>query len=195
MTVQTKCVTWFDRVPTSGWIPSAGILVGGTWLLDEFFSAVMSAEDGGLLSIAAPFVGEGIARDVSAWKMMEHGRIDLTIVTQGRNDARTAWREAGDLAWRSAAVSILPRLHAKLYVFLRTSGGGCCLVGSHNLSHRGMAANLEAGVLFSAGNKDCEFAECIRDCHDHIMALQRKGSLVASDQMGPRDYELQRRKI
>jgi phosphatidylserine/phosphatidylglycerophosphate/cardiolipin synthase-like enzyme len=61
-------------------------------------------------------------------------------------------------------------LHAKLLVI----DGRRALVGSANLTHRALTANLEAGVLI-------EDPELASDLEDHVRSLIRGGTLVAVD--------------
>jgi hypothetical protein len=168
-------VPWFrsDRLPAL--IADRAIVVGGTPLLGEFLSLVAASADGGALAVAAPFIGRTIAHQMPAWRAMRHASIDFTLVTQSTADARASVDEIGDLPWRSFAVWVSPRLHAKVYAFVGAGGDGACLVGSHNLTAGGTDSNHEAGTLFVTA-RFSEMHDLITACQEHVTALGRLGT-------------------
>jgi hypothetical protein len=166
-------VPWFSRDRLPALVNDRAIVVGGTSLLGEFISTVAAAPGGGTLAIAAPFVARGIAQHISPWRMIRHAMIDLTLVTQSVSDAEAA-AEVDEWPWRSRAICVSSRLHAKIYTFVGATGHAVCLVGSHNLTHGGFDGNQEAGTLFVT-TRFSEMHEIIRACHDHVVELARHG--------------------
>jgi hypothetical protein len=183
-----ELVTWFsEREPAM--LPDSCVVVGGTQLLAYFLRGVAdrtSLGATGYLGLAAPFIGAGLRDHLAALPHVGHGRIDLVIVTAGRRDAQRCVEEFGGFPWRSLQINVRSRLHAKIFSFNESTGGGLCLVGSHNLTQAGVTANEEAGVLF-AGSSSSSTAAVIHACHDTIIRIAQKGarfsdSLALDDQ-------------
>lgn len=169
-------ITWFsDRELRL--LPDTCVVVGGTPLLRYFLHRVADRTllgASGQLAMAVPFVGENLCRHLAALPHIAHGRIDLLIVTARRHDAARCVEEFGGFPWKSFQVKVRPRLHAKIFVFSESTGGGVCLVGSHNLSRAGAADNDEAGALIG-GTSSSNTAAVIHACHDRIIEIARKG--------------------
>jgi len=86
------------------------------------------------LSIAVPFIEDGLASDRSGWAEMDHSHIDLVIVTQRATDGWKAWSDLREFPWRSALICRCENLHAKVYAFrLKQSSGDlpCWIAQSH----------------------------------------------------------------
>jgi phosphatidylserine/phosphatidylglycerophosphate/cardiolipin synthase-like enzyme len=176
MTGTCDLVTWFsDREPAM--LSNNCVVVGGTQLLSYFLRGVAdrtSLGASGCLGLAAPFIGTSLREYLAALPHIAHGRVDLLIVTSGPRDAQRCVGEFGEFPWRSLQINIRSRLHAKIFSFDESTGGGLCLVGSHNLTRAGAAANEEAGVLF-AGSTRSSTAAVIHACHDAIIRIAQKG--------------------
>lgn len=170
MNRSTQVMEWFRDEPLPGIVPDTAIIVGGTILLSEFLAIPSSTTTGGQLSIAVPFVHEDVLDSCSVWARMPHASIDLVLVTCRSVDARRAVEAISAFAWRSLVVRFRRRLHAKMYCFLAPSGGGACLIGSHNLTGGGTQQNHEAGVLFVA-RSGAVIGEIVRACHERIARL------------------------
>jgi len=173
MSVPISVVGWFRETPIPSCTPTPAVVIGGTRLLSEFLATVAEEREGGQLAIASPYIGRSVRSDLPAWDAMPHRSVDLLLVTNSRSDARTAIDSLGRLGWRSLLIQARPRLHAKIYSFVGTSGGAC-LVGSHNLSFGGASANLEAGVLFVPRNHP-ELRSVPGICRDRVVDLGRTG--------------------
>ncbi len=173
--MKPELVDWFRSDVRPALDSPYAVIVGGTWLLEEFVGYVANRREGGRLSIATPFVGRGIAERVCAWRDIEHGKVELSLVTSTVEDAETAWSELGQFHWRSAIIVVKPRLHAKVYSFVSSSGDGACLIGSHNLTENGAVRNFEAGVLFEARGAR-EMVQIILACEDQVEQLIRTSS-------------------
>src|SRR5205807_2217805 len=119
-----------------------------------------------------------LERDLPAWHGLPYHRLDLRLVTQSRTEAAKFLSIVSALGWQSLALHAHPQLHAKMYTFIDTRGGGVCLIGSHNLTRGGARTNEEAGVLFSTRG-DPHVGRIIRACNDRITDLMREGTIVA----------------
>lgn len=103
--------------------------------------------------------------------------VDITLVVERTEDnpgffgspAFTGLR-ARRLAWSAHARPRGAALHAKLIVV----DARLALVGSANLTERGLDDNLECGVLLRGGDQP-------RAMRDHVFSLWRKGVLEAVD--------------
>jgi len=176
--------TCFDEVSFLGLVPHLPIIIGGTWLLREFLHAV-AAEDGGLLSIAVPFIEEGLASDTSAWAQMNHSRIDVLIVAKTPEDGSKAWSDLSKFPWRSVLICHFENLHAKVYAFVSGNHLATCLVGSHNLTTSGIKTNVEAGVLFRSDDSDSEVFKNVVACHEYITCLMYRGNVLIDTRPWP----------
>jgi HKD family nuclease len=171
-------------------LPQHGVIVGGTLLLEEFFQ-IIATQEAGELTICTPFIDEAFTGTSSTWVEMLHARIDLRVVTRGRRDATNAWSALRVFQWRSAEIWQCPNLHAKIYSF--TFGGcGLALVGSHNLTRQGLAVNIEAGVLFKAIRPNCELADTVFACQEHVNRLVQRSRIFIGTNCWPRPEELER---
>ena len=172
----TELITWFaDREPRM--LPDSCVVVGGTGLLPYFLRRVAdrtSLGGSGHLGLAAPFIGSNLCAYLAALPHIVHQRADVLIVTAGKSDAERCKEEFGRFPWKSIEISIRPKLHAKIFSFNETGGGGVCLVGSHNLTRGGAEAKEEAGVFF-AGTSKSNTAPIIHACHDAVIKIARKG--------------------
>ena len=139
-------VSWFRDDPLPLITKDPAVIVGGKSLLREFLGTILEDSNGGNLTIAVPFIGPGLAVP-DFWEAMNHAGIDLRLVVRGKKDAKEAAHFLRGFPWRSLQICRSPRLHAKLYIFEKSSGGGSVLVGSHNLSRSAAETNHEAGVL------------------------------------------------
>ena len=171
-----ELLTWFsDREPRM--LPDTCVVVGGTQLLRYFLQSVADLTafgSSGHLGLAAPYVSANISDYLVALPLIAHERVDLDIVTAGKGDAERCREEFGRFPWRSLQISVRPRLHAKMFTFAESTGGGLCLVGSHNLTRAGATANEEAGVLF-VGTSSSGTAQVIRACHDTVIQIAKNG--------------------
>jgi len=141
-------MVWFRKEPMPVFLKGDLVVFGGTSLLREFTSRVGDREEGGTLAISVPFIGRGLQDFLPLLTHLPHARTDLRMVVR-----RSMEHEAEELMafpWRSAEVAGLAGLHAKVYAFSARNGGGCALVGSHNLTRSGSAENLEVGALVVA---------------------------------------------
>ena len=171
-------------------MPQHGVIVGGTPLLDEFFQ-IVAAHHAGELTMCTPFIDEAFTDTSSTWAGMLHSGIDLRLVTRARRDAINAWSALRVFPWRSAEIWQCRNLHAKIYSF--TFGGcGLALVGSHNLTRQGLAVNIEAGVLFKALRPDCELADTVFACQEHVNRLVQRSRIFIDTKCWPRPEELER---
>lgn len=157
-------------------IPQSGVIVGGSWMLEQFFRDVVGL-DGGRLVMAVPFVDGGIAELALRWEEMPHDRVDLVLVT-GTSASRTAWYQLKRYRWRSLMICQNRNLHAKLYTFLSDMGFGRCLIGSHNLTSRALKVNLEAGVLLRSGPGNAELQDAVIACHEYILDLSKHSKIL-----------------
>jgi hypothetical protein len=180
-----QVISWFRSAPLPGIVPDPAIILGGTRLLREFLTIASSAREQSHLAVAAPFIGRGIGQEIATWETLPHRLLDLRVVTQSVGDARMACLEIGRFGWRSMTVVAYARLHAKLYTFMSASGGGACLVGSHNLTSGGARLNEEAGVLF-VGSRDPELGQLIGACHDRILTLGSRGRVLVDSLRWPK---------
>lgn len=176
-----RLLAWFRDGPLPSIVTGPSIVVGGTGLLREFLALAARIAEPCDLAVAAPFIGAGIARELRSWQALPH---ELLSVRETRRDGLVAARELGPFKWRSLAINLHRRLHAKLYSVIRPSGGGVCLVGSHNLTTGGARTNEEAGVLF-IGSRDPKLGEVIRACHDRIIHLSSRGTVLADSLRWP----------
>jgi phosphatidylserine/phosphatidylglycerophosphate/cardiolipin synthase-like enzyme len=164
-------------------------VVGGTPLLRYFLRRVADRTllgASGHLAMATPFVGADLREHLAALPHIAHERVDLLVVTAGARDARRCFEEFGELPWRSLQINVRSKVHAKIFSFSESTGGGVCLVGSHNLSRAGAASNEEAGVLFT-GSSSSGTAAVIHACYETVVQFARKGvrfkdSLALGDQ-------------
>lgn len=175
--------------------PHAGVLlsqnaviVGGTSLLEEFFQ-IVAVQLAGQLAICTPFIDEAFAGTSSAWARMSHAQIDLRIVTRRHRDASNAWSALRIFPWRSLDIWQCRNLHAKVYSFVAPQCG-VALVGSHNLTRRGLAVNIEAGVLFKALTPDSGLRGTVSECREHINNLVRHSRIFVDTKRWPRPEEL-----
>jgi phosphatidylserine/phosphatidylglycerophosphate/cardiolipin synthase-like enzyme len=122
---------------------------------------------------------------------MLHARIDLRVITKGRRDAINAWSVLGVFPWRSAEIWQRRTLHAKIYSFT-FRGCGLALVGSHNLTRRGLALNIEAGVLFKALTPGCELTDTVFASQEHVNRLVQHSRIFIDTKCWPRPDELER---
>jgi PLD-like domain len=182
-------MTCFNPLPPPSMALGSDLIVGGTWLLPEFLQLVASEREG-RLSLAVPFVEQGIAGATSAWGEMHHNEIDLLVVTSGLTDAHTAWSEFGHFSWRSLLICQCQKLHSKVYSFLSEEGSSVCLIGSHNLTRSGMKGNLEAGVLLRATGSGAGAFQSIVDCNDYVSRLAKAGQVVIDRRQWPLPGEL-----
>jgi phosphatidylserine/phosphatidylglycerophosphate/cardiolipin synthase-like enzyme len=188
MTGTCDFVTWFsDRELRL--VPDTCVVVGGTPLLRYFLRRVADRTllgASGHLALAKPFVGTNLHEHLAALPDIAHGRVDLLVVTGRPPDARRCLEEFGELPWRSLQINVRSKVHAKIFSFSESTGGGVCLVGSHNLTRAGVAFNEEAGVLFT-GRSSSSTAALIHECHDTVTRMARKSvrfrdSLALDDQ-------------
>ncbi len=177
-------ITCFEQAPLIGPVSHPTIIIGGTWLLREFID-VVAAGHGGQLSIAVPFIEDGLASDKSAWAEMDHSRIDLVIVTQRPTDVWKAWSGLREFPWRSCLICQCENLHAKVYAFVSNSHLAICLVGSHNLTPSGLIINLEAGVLFRSENLYSEVFTNVVACHEYVIRLAQSSKVIIDTKQWP----------
>ena len=170
MSSSNRIITWFRDDPLPSVIDDPAIVVGGTSILKEFLSVTSEDRIGGRLTIAVPFIGDGVLATASFWEFMNHPEIELRMVVRGQKDAAEAWQQISPFPWRSVQIGCLPRLHAKMYVFEKIGGGGAAMIGSHNLSYLGACGNQEAGVLI-VSRRPGPAAVVISDLHDRVMSL------------------------
>ena len=169
-------------------LPRPGVIVGGTWMLNEFLNETASF-GGGDLVVAVPFVqrlGVGIS---TAWSEMAHSDINVTLVT-GPADASRAWSELQQYPWKSVLVCQNRNLHAKLYSFMSNDGRGLCLIGSHNLTSRGLQENFEAGVLLVADRTSPVLQSTVRSCAQQVTELARRSRVLCDTTKWPARNEL-----
>jgi hypothetical protein len=177
-------IACFDEVSFLGLVPHPPIIIGGTWLLREFLHMV-AAEDGGLLSIAVPFIEEGLASDTSTWAQMNHSRIDVVIVAKRLEDSSKAWSDLSKFPWRSVMICHSANLHAKVYAFVSGNHLATCLVGSHNLTPSGLRTNVEAGVLFRSGDSDSVVFKSVVACHEYVTRLMHCSKVLIDTRKWP----------
>jgi hypothetical protein len=180
---------WFVDAALPGTTPDPVVILGGTGLLREFMSVAGSWVGGGQLSIATPYIGQGIAKGILPLRDMDHTQIDLLVVTQTKKEASCAYREIGSFPWRSLAICLCPGLHAKIYAFVPRSVGGVSLVGSHNLTRAGAGINDEAGVLFLS-RSGSDICRMILICHDRISELAGVGEKLFDSVRWPEKYSV-----
>jgi len=171
-----EVLTWFsEREPRM--LPDSCIVVGGTQLLHHFLRRVADRTllgASGRLGLAVPFIGADLRDCLTAVPHIAHGRIDLLIVTAGRRDAQRCVPQFREFPWRSLQINVRPRLHAKIFSFNESAGGGLCFVGSHNLTRAAATTNEEAGVLFVGGSSSST-ASVTHACYDRIVQIAQNG--------------------
>ncbi len=163
--------------------PTTGVIVGGSWMLDQFFRDVAGL-NGGQLVMAVPFIDAGISELATSWEEMHHEQIDVVLVT-GVAGSQSAWKELKQYPWRSLLICQNRTLHAKIYSFLSDELFGTCLVGSHNLTSRALNANLEAGVLLRTDPCTPEVQAAVTACHEHVLSLAEKSKIFIDTNAWP----------
>jgi phosphatidylserine/phosphatidylglycerophosphate/cardiolipin synthase-like enzyme len=170
-----EVLTWFsDRELRM--LPDSCVVVGGTQLLRHFLRGVADRTSfgaSGHLVLGAPFVGANLSDHLAALPHIAHERVDVLIVTAGRGDAERCSKEFGQFPWRSIQINVRSKLHAKIFSFNESTGGGLCLVGSHNLTRGGAVRNEEAGVLF-VGTGRSSTAQTIHACQERVIQIARE---------------------
>ncbi len=177
MSASLQLIEWFRADPLPAILPEPLVVIGGTALLEEFLTVPAGSPDGGELLLTTPFVGCTLLKDLPVWDMLPHRCIDLSVVTASAVHAQHFVVELGALPWRSFAVGIHPRLHAKLYTFVTPQNHAACLIGSHNLTQGGARVNAEAGVLLRSRG-DSQVTRIIHSCRGQIMQLMREAETV-----------------
>lgn len=169
-------------------LPQRAVVIGGTPLLEEFLQ--LAAQHGsGDLSLCAPFIDRKFLDASSAWELMNHSGINLRIVTGHRMDATNAWSALRVFPWQSAEVWQCRNLHAKVYSFIFRESG-LALVGSHNLTRRGLSANIEAGVLLQALGPGSELLSSVFACQEHVNSLKKHCKILIDTKRWPQPDEL-----
>jgi phosphatidylserine/phosphatidylglycerophosphate/cardiolipin synthase-like enzyme len=172
-------------------MPTTGVIVGGSWMLEQFFQDVVTLK-GGLLAIAVPFIDEGIAELATCWEAMSHKEIDLVLVT-GIAGSRYAWNGLRQYPWRSLLICRNRNLHAKVYSFLSGRHYGTCLIGSHNLTSRALNANLEAGVLLRLQPNTPDMQAPVLACQEYVLDLAKKSKAFVDTTSWPELVESEQR--
>lgn len=141
---------------------------------------IAGARERVLLVSYAAYTLTGVAGDLA--QAVERGCV-VDVVFETEEDSAGAYSGpqsqpfgsvAGLRRWRwppTAREQPGAALHAKVLVV----DGRRALVGSANLTHRALAANLEAGVLI-------EDSDVAADLETHVRALMRAGTLVAEEE-------------
>jgi hypothetical protein len=184
MNNQDHVMTWFRNDSLPSIVDDPAIIIGGTSIVREFLAVVGQRSTEGRLSIAVPFVGEGVESSIGLWTSMNHAGIDLRIVLRSRSACEQAWKDFSNFSWKSVLIGWHPRLHAKMYAFENSAGGGAALIGSHNLSYSGLFGNEEAGVLFVSPHLGI-MSVTISDLQDRILMLFSQSSIAVDTTSWP----------
>jgi phosphatidylserine/phosphatidylglycerophosphate/cardiolipin synthase-like enzyme len=155
-------------------------LVGGTQLLGEFMARCSSSKGQADLYVVAPFISEsGAARLLASLAEHRSSTVAAKVVTRDVRAAEAFLTAMERSRLRDVQIHLLPRLHAKFYVFDGRQGPVHLLIGSHNLTQGGVSANIEAGVLLSGDGR--AGMQSVRSVVDGSIAqfnrLQREASL------------------
>jgi hypothetical protein len=164
-------------------LPRTGVIVGGTWMLSEFLHEVSTLGAGDLV-IAVPFVDQTSVELSTSWGAMSHSEINVTLVT-GPGDAARAWSELQRYPWKSVLICQNRDLHAKVYSFTSQDGRALCLIGSHNLTKRGLQNNFEAGVLLVAGARSSSIQSTIHACAQQVTELAQRSRVFCDTTKWP----------
>lgn len=141
-------IEWFDTGSLPSMTPDPVMVLAGTGALGAFVDAIARSGQGGCIAIAAAFTDAAIREVLPSITTLDHGALDLVLVTSSDRDSSKATRALGRFPWRSLVIKSLRGLHSKVYTYVGCKGASACLVGSHNFTAGGARTNEEAGILF-----------------------------------------------
>lgn len=170
MIASSQVISWFRDDALPGIIADPAIVVGGTSLLKEFLGITGEGHSGGDLTIAVPFIGQGIRSTAALWESMAHREVDLRMVVGGERSVEEARKYIARFRWKSVVLGWKARLHAKMYVFQNGDGSGAAMIGSHNMSYLGACANQEAGVLI-VSRRPGAISVIISSVYERVLSL------------------------
>jgi phosphatidylserine/phosphatidylglycerophosphate/cardiolipin synthase-like enzyme len=176
-------LTWMLDAPIPNIVRPPFAVVGGTFLLKDFFARVSNCSEPAEILICSPFVDQEISDVGSTLANIPHGRISLNILTTDNKNAAKAYVLLGRFPWASIFVGQMETLHAKIYLFSSARPEHLCLVGSHNLTKSGFARNFEAGILMGSTGGDA-ISECILQLRNTLQSELRRSNPFRPDAHG-----------
>jgi len=153
-----------------------GIFFGGTNLLPLFISRLSRVGDAEVRFLAPYFNDELISSTFGVFSGLPHERFSLSVVTRDIESASRVRNRLSAMPWRHLHVAWHRQLHGKLYLIRTASRTFTALIGSHNMTRRGMQSNLELGVLLTG--RDGVLSEVFQRCELEALRLQREARAV-----------------